>query len=182
MQPLCIFGSSRPNGNSELLAERVIQGIPADRIYLRDAQLPHIVDRRHDPDGFGPVSQEIEPLYRALLSHDPLVFVTPLYWYGMSGLMKDFIDLWSHVSRDPRFNFKEAMRGKEAYVVIVGGTGARRLALPLVQQFGLIFDFVGATYAGYLIGEGGRPGEVLNDQRALAEAGALNEKLRVRCQ
>jgi multimeric flavodoxin WrbA len=105
------------------------------------------------------------------------VFATPLYWYGMSGQMKLFVDRWSHASRDKRFDFKGAMAGKKALAVIVGGNDAHIKALPLVQQFQYIFDFMHMEFSGYVIGHGGKPGEVLQDQRALGEADSLRRLL-----
>ncbi|MDQ0860369.1 multimeric flavodoxin WrbA [Bacillus sp. V2I10] len=61
------------------------------------------------------------------------MFVTPLYWYGMSGTMKDFFDLWSQALRDERFSFKENAKDKKAYVIIAGGDSPKIKALPLVQ-------------------------------------------------
>jgi multimeric flavodoxin WrbA len=112
------------------------------------------------------------------MEHDAIVFATPLYWYGMSGHMKNFIDRWSQSLRDPRYDFKEAMRGKQAYVVITGGENARLFALPLVQQFDLIFRFMSMDFKGYLIGYGGKPDGILQDERALEEAKQLNRQLK----
>jgi hypothetical protein len=61
--------------------------------------------------------------------------------------------------------------------VIVGGEQARFKALPLVQQYKLIFEFVGAKFEGYIIGEGNTPGAILDDEIALNQAKTLNEKL-----
>jgi hypothetical protein len=92
--------------------------------------------------------------------------------------MKNYFDRWSQVMRDRRYAFKDAMPKKVAYAVITGGDTARIQGLPLVQQFQYICDFVGMPFKGYLIGRGGRPGDVLLDQRALAEAATMNEQLR----
>lgn len=177
---LCIYGSTRRGANSELLADRVTEGLSPARIHLADLDLPRFDDLRHAPGGFAPVGPALEHLFTTVLEHDPVLFVTPLYWYGMSGLMKSFVDHWSHALRDPRLQFKERMRGKECYVIVTGGDNPRHKALPLVQQFRLIFDFVGASFAGYIIGEGNQPGEVLKDERALSEAAWLNRQLRER--
>lgn len=179
MSVLAIYGSTRPNGNAELLADHVLDGIPATKIHLRDYQILPIIDQRHEPGGFAPVEDDLDAVATAMLAHQTLLFVTPLYWYGFSGLMKNFVDRWSQLLRDPRFAFKESMAQKTAYLVVVGGDSARRTALPLVEQFGYVCDFVRMTYGGYLIGEGNRPGDVLADQRALADAGALNQHLRL---
>lgn len=180
MQILTIYGSSRRHGNSEQLTERLLEGLPATRIYLSEWEIPPIADRRHAPGGFPPIEGPYNDLLLTLLQHDYLIFATTLYWYGMSGDMKRFVDLWSHAMRDERYRLKEALAGKEAFLVVTGSDDARRKALPLVQQFGYICDFMGMKYAGYLIGQGNKPGEVLQDARALAGAAWLNQELRRR--
>lgn len=72
-----------------------------------------------------------------MLSHDVFVFATPLYWYGMSGPMKDFFDRWSQYLRDERFNLKDELAKKKAYVVITGGSSAKVKGLPLFSNFNI---------------------------------------------
>lgn len=180
MRLMAIYGSTRRQGNSELLAEQVIQDLPATRLFLSEHQIPPIDDRRHAPGGFPPITGIYGQWVEQMLAHDVLIFTTPLYWYGMSGPMKNFVDHFSHALRDPRFNFREGMKTKEAYALIAGGDEARRKGLPLVQQFGYIFDFLGMRYGGYILGQGSKPGEVLQDQRALQEAAWLHQSLQAR--
>lgn len=178
MSLLAIYGSTRRHGNSELLAEAVLKGVPATRIHLAERQIQPILDQRHEPGGFTPVADDLDEVASELLSHQILLFVTPLYWYGMSGLMKNFVDRWSQLLRDRRYAFAERMAHKTAYLVVVGGDEPRRKALPLVEQFSYICEYVGMTYAGYIIGEGNRPGDIVADRRAMGEAALLNEELR----
>ncbi|MFZ5818105.1 MAG: flavodoxin family protein [Bacillota bacterium] len=177
MKVLVIYGSSREEGNTELLTEKVVEGLDCTRIYLRHQNVQPVVDKRHAPEGFQPVDDDHDAIIRQLLEHDLVIFATPLYWYGMSGPMKDFVDRWSQSLRDPRFDFRNRVKGKRAWVVITGGADARLKGLPLILQFGHIFDFVGMEFAGYLIGTGGKPGQVLQDERVLLEAGWVNKHL-----
>jgi multimeric flavodoxin WrbA len=179
---LVIYGSSREGGNTELLTEKIVDGVDATRVYLRHQQIQPIVDKRHDPAGFQPVGDDHDEIIRQMLDHDLIIFATPLYWYGMSGPMKDFVDRWSQSLRDPRFDFKNRIKGKPAWVVVTGGSDARLKGLPLIQQFYHIFEFTGMTFEGYLIGTGGAPGQVLQDERALLEAAWLNKRLRDQAQ
>ena len=178
MRWMAIHGSSRNEGNTETLTHYVLKDVPATHLYLREYSIQPIVDQRHDPEGFAPVDDDYDQLINKVIDHDILIFSTPLYWYGMSGLMKNFIDRWSQSLRDPRYEFREAMHGKQAYVIITGGEKARLQALPLVQQFDLIFQFMSMDFKGYLIGYGGKPGGILRDEKALAEAKQLNQQLK----
>jgi multimeric flavodoxin WrbA len=180
MKIVAICGSSRENGNSETLAKQVLKGLDATWIRLREKHILSIVDKRHTAEGFQPVDDDYHDVITQVMDHDILFFVTPLYWYGMSGAMKDFIDRWSHSLRDTRYDFKASMKGKTAYVVITGGDRARIKGLPLVQQFHYIFDFMSMHFGGYLIGEGNKPGDVLGDKRAMQDADWLNAELKKR--
>lgn len=178
MKLLVMYSSSRRHANSEILAERVIQDLPATRLFLTDHQILPIEDMRHTEEGFGFVDDDYDQIIHQVLDHEILLFSAPIYWYGMPARMKLFFDRWSQSLRDQRFAFKSEMSKKRAYVVLTGGDAPRLKGLPLIQQFQYIFDFVGMEFAGFLIGDGNRPGEILSDQRALLEASALNAALR----
>ena len=178
MNVLVLYGSSRRHGNTEILTDRVVQNVDCTKIYLSDKKIHPIDDKRHDAEGFGFVDDDYDDIIQQVLNHDTLVFSTPVYWYGMSGQMKNFIDRWSQSLRDKRFNFKASMAEKTAYVVMVGGDEPRIKGLPLVQQFKHIFDFVHMSFGGYVLGQGNAPGDILNDARALADALLLNQSLR----
>jgi multimeric flavodoxin WrbA len=180
MRVFAMYGSSRRNGNSDLLTDRVLDGIPCTRLYLSDVHIQPIVDKRHSPEGFGWVDDDYDRIITQVLGHDILVFGAPIYWYGMPAPMKLFFDRWSQSLRDKRFDFKSEMSRKQAYVVLTGGDQPRIKGLPLIQQFKYIFDFVGMPFAGYVIGQGDKPGSVLQDERALDEAAFLNRQLRAK--
>lgn len=177
MKILVLYGSSRENGNTELLTESVLKGIKHSKIYLREKNIVPIEDKRHSPEGFQPVNDDYDDVIRELLNHDVIFFSTPIYWYGMSGTMKNFVDRWSQSLRDSRYNFKEIMGKKKVYVILTGGDYPKVKGLPLIQQFQYIFDYVSAKFCGYIIGEGNKPNEVLQDQQALAQAKKLNKEL-----
>lgn len=177
MKVLVIYGSSREEGNTEILTEMVLEGIEATRVYLRHQNVAPIIDQRHAPGGFSPVDDDHDSIIAQMLEHDLVIFATPLYWYGMSGPMKDFIDRWSQSLRDQRVDFKNRIKGKPAWVIVTGGPDARLKGLPLIEQFYHIFEFVGMEFDAYLIGTGGQPGKIREDERSLLDAGWLNRQL-----
>jgi len=178
MKILVLQGSSRDEGNTEQLVSLALEGIPYTNIRLREQHIKPIFDQRHAPGGFTAVDDDYDAVIEAVLAHDFLIFATPIYWYGMSGQMKNFVDRWSQSLRDRRYAFKEALGQKQAYVITTGGDQPTIKGLPLIQQFQYIFEFVGMPFTGYIIGEGNKPGEILRDQRALSNAKQLNEWLR----
>ncbi|WP_028402980.1 flavodoxin family protein [Ectobacillus panaciterrae] len=175
---LVIHGSSRAGGNTEQLAHLMAEGIEAEHIYLRDKTIVPIIDKRHDPEGFTAVEDDYDGIAKEMLNHDTIIFATPLYWYGMSGHMKNFVDRWSQSLRDQQLRFAERMKDKKCYVIIVGGDNPKLKALPLVAQFQYIFDFMKASFAGYIVGEANTPGAIMNDQSAIGQANIYNKQLK----
>jgi multimeric flavodoxin WrbA len=178
MRILTLYGSTRKEGNSELLADIIVDGLDCTRIHLMDQTIQPIRDQRHDPKGFRTIHDDHPRLVREMLSHDIILFATPIYWYGMSGIMKNFIDRWSMYYAD--FSFKERMSEKEAIVVITGGDEPKVKGLTLIQQFYWIFEFMGMRFIDYVIGQGNNPNDVLKDYSALAKAEQINNYLKMR--
>ncbi len=92
--------------------------------------------------------------------------------------MKNFIDRWSQTLKDIQYpHFKNTMANKKAYVIAVGGDKPCIKGLPMIQQFQYIFDFIGISFEGYILGSGNRPGDVYVDKEAFFAAGELQKKL-----
>ncbi|KAB7709023.1 flavodoxin family protein [Bacillus aerolatus] len=178
MTIVVIYGGSRPNGNTESLTKVAIQDLDVEEVYLKDYFIEPIIDKRHAEEGFPEINDDYNSVINRILPHDILIFSTPIYWYSMTGTMKNFIDRWSQTLRDPNYpDFKAVMSSKKAYVIAVGGDQPYIKGLPMIQQFQHIFDFVGTTFEGYIIGEGNRPGDIAQDLKALSTAEQLRRKL-----
>ena len=173
-----IYGGSRPNGNTEELTKLATQGLVVEEIYLKEYLIEPITDKRHADAGFPEVNDDYNSIIDRILPHDILIFSTPIYWYSMTGIMKNFIDRWSQTLRDTKYpDFKKQMSQKRAYVIAVGGDNPYIKGLPMIQQFQHIFDFIGVTFEGYILGEGNRPGDIAQDLKALAAAEQLRKEL-----
>lgn len=174
-----IYGGNRSNGNTETLTKKVTQGVVVEEIFLKDYVIEPIIDKRHAEEGFSEVNDDYNSIIDRILQHDILIFSTPIYWYSMTGVMKNFIDRWSQTLRDNKYSdFKVQMSQKSAYVIAVGGDEPNMKGLPLIQQFRYIFDFIGINFDGYIIGEGNKPDEIIQDKQALYAAELLREKLK----
>ena len=173
-----IYGGTRDKGNTEMLTEAAIKDIPVKKIYLKDFKIEPIIDQRHAKSGFEEVNDDYNDIIDLILPHDILLFATPIYWYSMSGTMKLFVDRWSQTLKDAKYpDFKEKMSSKKAYVIAVGGDQPYLKGLPLIQQFKHIFDFMGMSFEGYILGNGNKPGEILEDKKAFLEASELQKSL-----
>ncbi|MEK4426091.1 flavodoxin family protein [Solibacillus sp. FSL K6-1523] len=173
-----IYGGNRLNGNTETLTKLAIQGLDVEEVYLKDYLIEPIIDKRHAEEGFSEVNDDYNSIINRNLPHDILIFSTPIYWYSMTGTMKNFIDRWSQTLKDPNYpDFKSIMASKKAYVIAVGGDQPSIKGLPMIQQFQHIFDFVGTTFEGYIIGEGNRPGDISQDLIALSATEQLRKEI-----
>lgn len=173
-----LYGGTRQNSNTEMLTEHVIQGLDAEQIFLKDYNIKPIIDMRHSADGFQDRMDDYNSIIDRILPHDVLIFSTPIYWYSMSGIMKNFVDRWSQTLRDSKYpDFKAKMAAKKAFVVAVGGDDPHIKGLPMIQQFKFIFDFMGMDLAGYVIGNGNKPEDILQDKNALFTASQIQNLL-----
>ncbi|MBP3040822.1 flavodoxin family protein [Bacillaceae bacterium Marseille-Q3522] len=174
-----IYGGTRENGNTETLTELAVKGLNTETIFLKDYHIQPITDLRHSESGFQKVDDDYNKVIDRMLPHDTVIFATPIYWYSMSGILKNFIDRWSQTMRDSQYlDFKTTMSGKKAYVIAVGGDTPIIKGLPLIQQFQYIFAFMGISFEGYILGKGSKPGDILNDKKALLQADQLNAILK----
>lgn len=179
MKIMTLLGSSRRDGNTEYLVDKALDGVEHKLIYLLDKKMNPIIDERHTHEGFSYVDDDYEELFLEFLQHDIIFFATPSYWFGMSGQMKIFFDRWSQYLRDSRFDFKKEMSKKKAYVIVTGNSPDPKIAaLPLIQQFNYIFDYVGMEFVDYIIGEANKPDDILNDSLALTKAEFWNGQMK----
>lgn len=180
MKIATFIGSTRPNGNTELLTDVVMEGIKHQKVYLKELSIRPIEDLRHSEGGFQVVEDDYDQIIKVFLENDIIIFATPIYWYSMSGIMKNMVDRFSHAIRDERYpQFKERLKAVETIVIAVGGDKPRIKGMPLIQQFQYTFDFLKMHFSSYIIGEAGRPGDILKDEQALSQANILNKKLKL---
>jgi multimeric flavodoxin WrbA len=82
-----IQGSSRAKGNTRRLVDFVNSELGFEVIDLAELNIGHFdYDFENRDDDYLPTMRTI------IEKHNTIVFATPVYWYAMSGLMKDFFD------------------------------------------------------------------------------------------
>ncbi|RLL45488.1 flavodoxin family protein [Oceanobacillus piezotolerans] len=178
MSTIIIYGGTRENGNTEILTELAVKGLDVERIFLKDFKVRPIEDLRHTAEGFYDMGDDYSWIIEQIQKHEVILFATPIYWYSMSGIMKNFIDRWSQSLKETNGDFKREMSLKQAYVIGVGGDEPHIKGLPMIQQFNHIFNFIGIPFEGYILGQANKPGEIVHDKKAIEAAGLLLEELR----
>jgi hypothetical protein len=170
-----LLSSARRDGNAELLARHAATSLPEETdqrwLNLADVPLPQFEDRRHEP-GFvyGEVFGNERLLLDATLAATDLVLVVPLYWYSVPASAKLYLDYWSSWLRVPGADFKSRMSGKILWGVSAFSDEDAARMEPLVGTLRLTADYLGMGWGGVLLGRGNRPGDVMQDEAALAAA------------
>ena len=82
-----IQGSSRSNGNTNKIVTFIKEKTGFDIIDLKLKNITNFdYNFKNQDDDFIPLMNEIVNKY------DTIIFATPVYWYSMSGIMKNFFD------------------------------------------------------------------------------------------
>ncbi|WP_336318622.1 flavodoxin family protein [Streptomyces lavendofoliae] len=170
---LFVLGSSRADGNTEILARtaaaQLPAGIPQRWVDLNTLTLPDFQDGRHDT-GDWPSDGTEEELRRATLEATDIVLASPLYWYTVSAQTKRYLDYWSGWLSAPGSDFKERMAGRTLWGVTVMADRDESVAGGLVTTLNNSAAYLGMRFGGVLFGNGSRPGQVRDDERAMVRA------------
>ncbi|GCB46850.1 multimeric flavodoxin wrbA [Streptomyces sp. NL15-2K] len=171
---LFVLGSSRTESNTEMLARRAAEQLPADAeqqwIHLAEHPLPEFEDLRHDSDHVRPTEGTTALLLDATLAATDIVIASPLYWYSVSAPTKRYLDFWSGWLRTPGLDFKATLAGRTLWGVTVLAHQESEVADPLVGTLNNSAAYMGMRFGGVLLGNGSKPGDVLRDTEALARA------------
>lgn len=114
MSTLIIYCSYRKNGNTNKLLE-YIQSIKKDclTIHLRDYNIEYFnYENQYQSSDFLSIVEK-------MILHDRVVFISPVYWYTISGEMKIFIDRFSDLLRAHKSTGKK-LKGKNIYLLTQG--------------------------------------------------------------
>ncbi|GHB05303.1 flavodoxin family protein [Streptomyces termitum] len=169
---LFVLGSSRSDGNSELLAREAAAhlpaGVPRRWVDLNRLDLPDFQDGRHE-DGhrLGEVEEELR---RATVEATDVVIVSPLYWYTLSAQTKRYLDHWSGWLNVPDSDFKERMAGGTLWGVTAMAHDEHVVADGLTTALHHSAAYLRMRFGGVLTGTASRPGRIRADEAALTRA------------
>ena len=105
-----MIGSSRKQGNTDIMADEVLAGAKMAgattlKIYLDDylvrpiAEVADNTRKRDDPRR----DDDFPLLLERFLFADVIIWATPVYWQGLSGQMKCFLDRMSSYFNHPKY-------------------------------------------------------------------------------
>ena len=138
---IIIQGSSRSKGNTALVVNKVLSHCHAEKLDLNCLQIhPYDYEYRHMDDDFIPAVEKI-------LKYDILVFATPVYWYSMSGIMKNFFDRITDLLKK-RKDLGYQLRGKSMMVIRCGSEEA--LLPEFIAPFVYSAEYLDMKFGGHL--------------------------------
>lgn len=141
MKTLIIQGSSRSDGNTGRIAEMLNEEINCPLMDLKNKTIgPYDYEYNNQDDDF-------LPLIREVVQYDLIIFITPVYWYTMSGLMKTFFDRISDCIRVEK-ELGRKLRGK-SMAAVACGSGPEEVDC-FFMPFKKSADYLGMNYLGDL--------------------------------
>jgi multimeric flavodoxin WrbA len=160
-RPLVILASARKQGDTRTFLNHVFTDIEHDLIDLLDVQIApyNYSDTYAEKDEFLNVMDE-------LLQHKVIVFATPVYWYAMSGLMKNFFDRFTDVVTTKKHVGRQ-LNGKSTFLLAVGTD--KELPIGFEIPFKRTSDYLDMVYRGCLY----------HSTKSPDPAGKLHENIRV---
>jgi multimeric flavodoxin WrbA len=174
MDVLGLSASPRRDGNSFLLAEAAVQGA---REAGHDTALVHLDDyvthllrdcrRCRDANGRCTIDDGFESLLRdRVLPAEAIVLATPLYWYGVSGQLKTFLDrifCYIAASEPEADRFVQGLLGKRLALVIASEESYPGASLGVIHEIQEYARYTHSAFVGVVQGIGNKRRDVLLD-------------------
>jgi len=137
---IIIQGSSRSKGDTYILANYIAKTNNVDVIDLRTKNIGHYdYEYKNSSDDFISLITDI------IENYDTIIFVTPVYWYSMSGILKVFFDRISDLLRIHK-DLGRKLRGKNMAMVSCSNSN------DLIDGFAMPFresaNYLGMNYLG----------------------------------
>ena len=140
MKKLILQTSSASHRNTHKIAQLLMAEDDFDLIDLSTKKIGHFdYDFNNTEDDFLPLIREI------IAKYDLIIFLTPVYWYSMSGIAKVFLDRISDLLKIEKATGRK-LRGKWMGAMSCGSDGDEIKGF--FVPFRLSADYLGMHYIG----------------------------------
>lgn len=186
---LALVGSPRRGGNTELLVGQVVAGAlstkkhQAETVFLDEYVKHGLADCKlcRNESGECSIQDRYKELMDLVLASNCLVIGTPLYWYGPSGILKNFIDRWFCYISDSYPHHREVidgMRGRKVVLVVACEETGHLVSNYLVGMISEVLRYMRMQFIAVVIGDhSARRGYVRLNERAMRQAYSVGEHL-----
>ncbi|WP_116125885.1 flavodoxin family protein [Lewinella sp. IMCC34183] len=135
---LIIVGSARGDGNTAAAARELEE--------RTEGKLIDLLDHRIAPYDYGndyPDDDDFLSLARRIVIYDRVILASPVYWYSMSGGMKDFLDRFTDLLTFHK-DLGRRLRGKE--MGVLSCSAEQKVNPGFYEPFRLSADYLGMSY------------------------------------
>ena len=184
MRVLALNGSPRHAGNSATLLQAFSEGASGaghivDLAHLDDHLTSFLRDCKtcRDASGNCTLADGFRTLFLdRFLPAEAVAFATPIYWYGMSGLLKTFLDrmfCYCAASYPDSPRVVDGMLHKRFVLLLSSEESYAGAGLGIVHQMQEIARYTHSDLAAVVRGIGNRRGEVARDPLSPVESARL---------
>lgn len=139
-KPVVILGSARSDGDTRRLLDSMLKANPHTFIELLDFSIaPYSYAQNY------PSADAFPYLADLLLQHPVVVFATPVYWYSMSGVMKNLFDRLIDLTTTHK-TLGRQLAGKRVFLVAIGSDS--ELPVGFEVPFKLISEYFNMLFEG----------------------------------
>ena len=172
MKVTAFLGSPRAGGNTDILAGRLLEGasevgLETESVELRKLNIHPCIgcEKCWQLDRPCVFDDDMIGLYQSIGTSDLLVFVTPVYWYAPTTIMKAFMDRLVPFNRPQG---RPMIEGKGAALVTAYEESGPQAAEPMIRMFEMSFAYLGLAFLDKVVVDGvGSKGAVLKRPDAL---------------
>jgi putative NADPH-quinone reductase len=154
MKIVVLTGSPRKNGNTTFLADNFIKGAKeaGHSVFRFDAAFQKVEGctacNSCGMNGTCVLEDDFETLRPRIIEASMVVFVTPMYYFGISSQLKKVIDRFYAINGQIKGNPKKA-----AYMMAYADTSDRE-AQPMISHYKTLVDYLGWEDVGQIIAPG----------------------------
>ena len=116
--PLIIIGSARKDGNTLTFIKKAFENKKYQLIDLLEYNIHPYNYAEEYPD-----NDQFLSIMEKIVKHEKIVWATPVYWYAVSGILKDFFDRLTDLTHDHE-EIRKALPSKKTYLMSVGSSDA----------------------------------------------------------
>jgi len=180
MKVIGFAGSPRKGGNSDLVLDALLAGAKGagaetKKVYLDDLELCGC-DACYVCNSSGKChhNDDLAKLVRTLPDYDLWVLATPVYWWSPSMPAKALIDRLFSLCFGPN---PKRIKDKKFALITASGNPPREAAIYIKGTMKKSILFLGMEWAGEVMVQALKKGEIANDEAALDKAFKLGKKI-----
>lgn len=162
MRLLAVYGSPRKNGNTDLMMDSFIEGalsagdIELQKVYIRDLRISGCQSCGYcEEHGVCVQQDDMQKVYPSLDTAEKIVIASPIYFYGISGQAKLFVDrsqalFMRKYKKKAEDHPQPARAERKGFFLCAGATRGKRLFDCPVLTVRYFFDAIDVEYGGHL--------------------------------